>query len=46
VPLYTLEKSGGFKHGDARGIAFAEARLASGVTSLRNMIVVAWLDSA
>jgi hypothetical protein len=46
VPLYTLEKEGSFKRGDPRGIAFAEARLAAGVTALRNMIVEAWLDSA
>ncbi|GEP56169.1 hypothetical protein [Reyranella soli] len=46
VPLHTLEKEGSFKRGDPRGIAFAEARLAAGVTALRNMIVEAWLDSA
>ena len=37
VPLYALEKEGGFKPGDARGIAFAGARLAAGATALRNM---------
>jgi hypothetical protein len=46
VPLYTLEKEGGLKRRDPRGIAFAEARLAAGATALRNMIVDAWLDSA
>ena len=41
-----LEKTAGFRRGDARGIAFAEARLAAGAAALRNMIVDAWLDSA
>jgi hypothetical protein len=45
-PLYALEKEGGFKKGDPRGIAFATARLAAGATALRNMIVDAWNDSA
>jgi hypothetical protein len=45
-PLYQLEKEGAFKRGDARGIAFANARLAAGATELRNMIVSAWQDSA
>jgi hypothetical protein len=39
APLYALEKEGGLKRGNPRGIAFAEARLAAGGTSLRNMIV-------
>ena len=46
VPFYALEKEGAFKHGDPRGIAFATARLATGATALRNMIVNAWTDSA
>ena len=45
-PLYALEKEGGFKKGDPRGIAFATSRLAAGATALRNMIVDAWQDSA
>jgi hypothetical protein len=45
-PLYALEKEGGFKKGDQRGIAFATARLAAGAAVLRDMIVDAWLDSA
>jgi hypothetical protein len=45
-PLYQLEKEGAFKRGDARGIAFANARLAAGATELRNMIMNAWQDSA
>jgi hypothetical protein len=46
VPLYMLEKEGGFRRSDPRGVAFAEARLAAGAMALRNMIVEAWLDSA
>ena len=46
VPLYTLEKEGGFKRGDPRGITFAQVRLAAGAMTLRNMIIDAWLDSA
>src|SRR5260370_11752222 len=37
--LYALEKAGGFKKGDRRGIAFATSRLADGATALRNMIL-------
>jgi hypothetical protein len=44
-PLYELEKAGSFKRGDARGIAFAEERLAAGAQALRDMIVYAWFDS-
>jgi hypothetical protein len=46
VPLYALEKEGGFKPGDPRGIAFTTARLAAGATAARDMIVEAWLASA
>jgi hypothetical protein len=46
VPLYALQKEGGFVHGDRRGIAFATDRLAAGAIATRNMIVDAWLDSA
>ena len=45
-PLYALEKDGGLAQGDARGIAFANARLAAGATAVRDMIVDAWLASA
>jgi hypothetical protein len=45
-PLYALEKDGGFKRGEERGIAFATARLAAGATAVRDMIMEAWLDSA
>src|SRR6266481_6098176 len=45
-PLYALEKEGGFKRGDERGVAFATKRLAAGAAAVRDMIVAAWLDSA
>jgi hypothetical protein len=45
-PLYALEKEGGLKPGDPRGIAFATARLAAGATAVRDMIVDAWRQSA
>ena len=45
-PLYALEKEGGFKKGDPRGIEFATARLSAGAQSLRDMIVQAWEESA
>jgi hypothetical protein len=44
-PLYALEKEGGFARGNPRGIAFVTGRLAAGTTTLRDMIVDAWLDS-
>src|SRR5215472_7210967 len=43
-PLYKLEKEGGFKPGDSRGIAFAVERLSAGAQALRDMIVNAWFD--
>jgi hypothetical protein len=46
IPLYALEKEGGFKRGDPRGIAFATARLAAGAAATRDMIVQAWEESA
>lgn len=45
-PLYALEKAGGFKGGDSRGVAFATARLAAGAQAVRDMIVQAWEESA
>lgn len=45
-PLYALEKEGGLERGDPRGVAFATARLATGATAVRDMIVDAWLASA
>lgn len=46
TPLYRLEKQGGFKPDDPRGIAFATARLALGASTVRDMIVDAWTGSA
>lgn len=46
VPLYELEKAGGLKDGDARGVAFATDQLAVGASELRDMIVSAWRASA
>ena len=44
-PLYALEKAGGFQNGDARGVAFATARLGAGAGELRDLIVEAWTVS-
>ena len=44
--LHGIEKEGGFKKGDPRGIAFATERLSVGATAIRDTIVEAWLDSA
>jgi hypothetical protein len=46
TPFYALEKAGGFAEGDARGAAFATARLAAAAAELRDLIVLAWRDSA
>jgi hypothetical protein len=46
VPLYELERRGGFHQGDARGIEFTVARLAAGSAALRDMIIDAWRESA
>ena len=45
-PLYELEKEGGFKRGDPRGVAFTTSRLTAGATAVRDMIVQAWEESA
>ena len=45
-PLYQLYKDGGFDNGDARGRAFAAARLAAAASELRDEIVDAWRASA
>ena len=45
-PLYALEKDGGLRRGEPRGIAFTEERLAAGAAAVRDMIVDAWLASA
>lgn len=46
TPFYRLEKAGGFRDGDARGVAFATERLAAGAAELRDWTVMAWRDSA
>lgn len=46
IPLYELEKAGGFANGDARGVAFASDRLAVGASELRDVIMDAWKMSA
>ncbi|HEV2365851.1 MAG TPA: S1/P1 Nuclease [Caulobacteraceae bacterium] len=46
VPFYRLYQAGGFVPGDARGVAFAAARLAAGADELRDLVVGAWRTSA
>ena len=46
IPLYRLEKAGGFSGADSRGVAFATARVAAGASELRDLIVSAWNASA
>ena len=41
-PLYALEKIGGFRGADARGVEFTAVRLAAGASELRDMILDAW----
>jgi hypothetical protein len=45
-PLYRLEKEGGFKKDDQRGVTFATERLSAGAQAIRDMIIDAWLASA
>ena len=44
-PLYALEKAGGFRGADPRGVAFTRARLGAGASELRDMVVDAWRAS-
>jgi hypothetical protein len=44
-PLYQLEAEGAFRNRDAKGVAFARARLAAGASELRDQIVQAWRTS-
>lgn len=46
LPFYRLEKAGGFREVDARGAAFATARLGAGAAELRDLYVLAWRDAA
>jgi hypothetical protein len=41
-PLFQLEKAGGFKDGDPRGVLFVTSRLAEGASELRDLVVDAW----
>lgn len=45
VPMYQLEKDGGFKDGDPRGVAFMTRQVAQGAQDLRDAILDAWRDS-
>ena len=42
LPLYRLEKRGGFSGADPEGVAFATARVAAGAAELRDLVVTAW----
>ena len=46
VPLYRLEKDGGFAPDSDLGAAFAITRLAAGAAELRDLTVLAWRESA
>ena len=46
IPFYELEKAGGFKPSDPRGVAFAADRLAEAASELRDLAVDAWRSSA
>jgi len=46
IPFYELEKAGGFKGSDPRGIAFANERIAAGAAELRDLTIKAWAASA
>jgi hypothetical protein len=41
-PLYALEKAGGLKPGDPRGVALATERLGLAASELRDLVVEAW----
>ncbi len=45
VPLFQLEKDGGFKDGDPRGKAFMTRQIAKGAADLRDAILDAWRES-
>ncbi|MDV6330410.1 hypothetical protein [Asticcacaulis sp. 201] len=46
IPLFELEKAGGFKPGDPRGAVYLTSRLAHGASDLRDMLGEAWRDSS
>ena len=45
IPLYRLEKKGGFSGSDPVGVAFGTQRVAAGASELRDMISLAWTAS-
>ena len=45
IPLYELEKAGGFKEGDARGKAYMTKLVARGAADLRDCLMEAWAAS-
>ncbi len=45
VPMYQLQKDGGFNDGDPRGVAFLTQQVAQGAQDLRDAILDAWRDS-
>jgi len=45
IPLYELEKQGGLKGDNAKGLAFALERVAAGASEYRDLIVEAWRGS-
>ena len=46
LPLYRLEKAGGFVGADPKGVAFATERVAAGAAELRDLVLAAWEASA
>lgn len=45
IPLFQLEKAGGFKDGDPRGKVFMTQQIAKGASDLRDVVLDAWRDS-
>lgn len=45
VPMYQLEKDGGFKDGDPRGKVFMAKQIGEGAANLRDTLLDAWRDS-
>jgi len=45
VPFYELEKAGGFKPGEAKGVTYTTGRVAAGASELRDEIILAWKAS-
>ena len=46
APLYRMWGEGAFRPGQARGAEFAAERIGAGASELRDLIVMAWRDSA